>query len=76
MSLGDAARHPVHLAERHASLRYAGIVTVSAPSEEELVAACDAVQEAAGQIRLALRRLYGDHASAYTCTLPLCPGLR
>jgi hypothetical protein len=23
-----------------------------------------------------LRRLYGDQASAYTCTLPLCRGLR
>ena len=45
-------------------------------SEEELVAACDVVQHAAGQSRLALRRLYGDQASAYTCTLPLCRGLR
>jgi len=40
------------------------------------VAVCDAVQHAAGQSRLALRRLYGDQASAYTCTLPLCRGLR
>jgi hypothetical protein len=70
------ARREEELAEGHASFRYAGFVTVSAPNEEELVAACDAVQHAAGQSRLMLRRLYGDQASAYTCTFPLCRGLR
>jgi hypothetical protein len=70
------ARREAELAEGHASFRYAGFVTISAPNEEELVTACDAVQHAAGQSRLALRRLYGDQASAYTCTLPLCRGLR
>ena len=70
------ARREAELAEGHASFRYAGFVTVSAPSEEELVAACDSVQHAAGQSRLMLRRLYGDQASGYTCTLPLCRGLR
>jgi len=70
------ARREAELAEGHASFRYSGYVTVSAPGEEDLVAACDAVQHAAGQSRLALRRLYGDQASAYTCTLPLCRGLR
>jgi hypothetical protein len=70
------ARRESELAEGHASFRYAGFVTISAASEEELATACDAVQHAAGQSRLALRRLYGDQASAYTCTLPLCRGLR
>lgn len=70
------ARREAELAEGHASFRYAGYVTVSAPSEEELTAACDVVQHAAGQSRLLLRRLYGDQAAAYTCTLPLCRGLR
>jgi hypothetical protein len=70
------ARREAELAEGHASFRYSGYVTVSAPSDEELATACDAVQHAAGQSRLALRRLYGDQASAYTCTLPLCRGLR
>jgi hypothetical protein len=70
------ARRESELAEGHASFRYAGFVTVSAANEEELATACDAVQHAAGQSRLALRRLYGDQASAYTCTLPLCRGLR
>ena len=70
------ARREAELAEGHASFRFSGFVTVSAPNDEELVTACDAVQHAAGQSRLALRRLYGDQASAYTCTLPLCRGLR
>jgi hypothetical protein len=69
------ARREAELAEGHASFRYSGYVTVSAGSEDELVAACDIVQHAAGQSRLVLRRLYGDQASAYTCTLPLCRGL-
>jgi hypothetical protein len=69
------ARREAELADGHASFRYAGFVTVSAPNEDELVVACDAVQHAAGQCRLVLRRLYGDQASAYTCTLPLARGL-
>jgi hypothetical protein len=70
------ARREAELAEGHASFRYAGFVTVSAGSAEELASVCDAVQHAAGQCRLALRRLYGEQASAYTCTLPLGRGLR
>ncbi|HXY28155.1 MAG TPA: SCO6880 family protein [Acidimicrobiales bacterium] len=70
------ARREAELAEGHASFRYSGYVTVSAPTDEELESAIDVVQHAAGQSRLALRRLYGDQASAYTCTLPLCRGLR
>jgi len=69
------ARREVELADGHASFRYSGFITVSAPSVPELVSACDTVQHAAGQCRLALRRLYGDQASAYTCTLPLGRGL-
>ena len=70
------ARRESELAEGHASFRYAGFVTISAANEEDLATACDTVQHAAGQSRLALRRVYGDQASAYTCTLPLCRGLR
>ena len=69
------ARREAELAEGHASFRYSGYLTVSAPSDDELESAIDAVQHAAGQSRLALRRLYGDQASAYTCTLPFCRGL-
>jgi hypothetical protein len=70
------ARREAELAEGHASFRYSGYLTVSAPSAEELESVVDAVQHVAGQSRLALRRLYGDQASAYTCTLPFCRGLR
>ena len=70
------ARREDELAEGHASFRYSGYLTVSAPSDDLLESAIDAVQHAAGQSRLALRRLYGDQASAYTCTLPFCRGLR
>jgi hypothetical protein len=69
------ARRESELADGHASFRYAGFITISAGTEEELVAACDTVQHAAGQCRLNLRRLYGDQASAFTCTLPLGRGL-
>jgi hypothetical protein len=69
------ARRESELADGHASFRYAGFVTVSAASASELSVACDAVQHAAGQSRLLLRRLYGDQASGYTCTLPLARGL-
>jgi hypothetical protein len=69
------ARREAELAEGHASFRYAGFITVSAPTADELITACDTVLHAAGQCRLALRRLYGDQASAYTCTLPLARGL-
>jgi hypothetical protein len=70
------ARREAELAEGHASFRFSGYVTVSAPDEEDLAGAIDTVQHAAGQSRLVLRRLYGDQSSAYTCTLPLCRGLR
>jgi hypothetical protein len=69
------ARREAELAEGHASFRFAGFVTVSAATEEELDAACEVIQHSAGQSRLMLRRLYGDQASAYSCTLPLCRGL-
>ncbi len=70
------ARREAELAEGHASFRYSGYLTVSAPSDDGLESAIDALQHAAGQSRLALRRLYGDQAAAYTCTLPFCRGLQ
>jgi hypothetical protein len=69
------ARREAELAEGHASFRYSGFITVSAPTESELVTACNVVQHAASQARLVIRRLYGDQASSYTCTLPLARGL-
>jgi hypothetical protein len=69
------ARREAELADGHASFRYSGFLTISAATESELVAASDTVQHAASQARLVIRRLYGDQATAYTCTLPLARGL-
>jgi hypothetical protein len=68
-------RREGELADGHASFRFSGYVTVTAPSLEQLAEACDATEQAAGQAHLSLRRLYGDQARAYACTLPLCRGL-
>jgi hypothetical protein len=68
-------RREAELAEGHASFRYSGFITVTAASDAEMDAACDVVQHATSQARLVIRRLYGDQAGAYTCTLPLARGL-
>jgi hypothetical protein len=68
-------RREAELADGHASFRYSGFITVTAASDSEMDAACDVVQHATSQARLVIRRLYGDQASAYTCTLPLARGL-
>jgi len=71
-----AVRREAELAEGHAAVRFSGYVTVTAPTVEQLEEACDATEQAAGQCRLELRRLYGDQERAFTCTLPLGRGLR
>lgn len=63
------------LADGHASFRFSGYVTVSAPDKELLESACEATEQAAGQCRLELRRLYGEQQRAFACTLPVCRGL-
>ena len=68
-------RREAELADGHASFRYSGFITVTARTDSEMDAACDVVQHATSQARLVIRRLYGDQASAYTCTLPLARGL-
>ncbi len=70
-----AVRREEELADGHASFRFSGYVSVSAPSREQLSAACDSTEHAASQCRLELRRLYGDQEEAFTCTLPLARGL-
>jgi hypothetical protein len=71
-----AVRREAELAEGHAAVRFSGFVTVTAPTAEQLAEACDATEQAAGQCRLELRRLYGDQEQAFTYTLPLGRGLR
>jgi len=68
-------RREEELADGHASLRFSGYITVTAPSRELLDGACGETEQAAGQCRLELRRLFGEQERAFTCTLPLCRGL-
>lgn len=64
------------LAVGHTEYRFAGYVTVTATSEEELERACGEIEQRASQSRVTLRRLYGEQDMAFTTTLPLCRGLR
>jgi hypothetical protein len=64
------------LADGHAAVRFAGYVTVSARSEEELERNCSEVEHAAQMARLEPLRLYGQQEESFTYTLPLCRGLR
>lgn len=68
-------RREEELADGHASFRFSGYVTVTAPTRDGLQAACEATEHAAGQCRLELRRLYGEQERGFACTLPLGRGL-
>ena len=72
----SAARREQELADGHASIRFAGYVTVSARDEHQLERSFVEVAHAAQQSRLELQRLYGEQDAAFTFTLPLCRGLR
>ena len=69
-------RREEELADGHAAVRFAGYITVSARSEEELERHCSEVEHAAQMARLEPLRLYGQQDEAFTYTLPLCRGLR
>jgi hypothetical protein len=70
------AEHERDLSDGHAFYRFSGFITVTAPSEAELVHACGEIEEAAGRSFLDIRKLNGEQATAFTYTLPLCRGLR
>lgn len=69
-------RREEELADGHAAVRFAGYVTVSARTPEELERNCSDIEHAAQMARLELIRLYGQQEEAFTYTLPLCRGLR
>lgn len=71
-----AARREEELADGHAEMRFAGYVTVSAPSASELERIATEVEHAAALSRLELQRLYGEQDAGFTFTLPLGRGLR
>lgn len=72
----NVMRRGQELADGFSEFRFAGYVTVTASSLEELEDACSEVEQVAQQSRLELRRLYGEQDVAFTCTLPLCRGLK
>ncbi len=65
----------LELADGHAEYRFSGYVTVTARSAEALDTDCLRIEQAAGQARLELRRLYGQQDEAFTWTLPMGRGL-
>jgi DNA-directed RNA polymerase beta subunit len=56
-------------------MRFAGYITVSGASLEELDRSCSDVEHSAQLARLELQRLYGEQDAGFTFTLPLCRGL-
>jgi hypothetical protein len=70
-----ADRVEQELADGHASVRFAGYVTVSAATPADLEQAVQEVEQMAAQSRLELTRLVGQQAVAMTFTLPLCRGV-
>lgn len=69
------AQHERELGNGHAFFRFAGFVTATAQSAEELDVACGEIEEAAGRALLDVRRLDGQHDVAFAFTLPTCRGL-
>ena len=68
-------RREDEIAAGHAEMRFAGYLTVSAATPEELEESCAAAEHAAQLSRLELQRLYGEQAAGFTFTLPLGRGL-
>lgn len=69
------ARREDEIASGHAEMRFAGYLTVSARTADELEQSCAAAEHAAQLSRLELQRLYGEQATGFSFTLPLARGL-
>lgn len=59
----------------HAELEYAGFLTVTAATGEELERSCADYEQAAAQAGLELRPVNGQHDLGFVCALPLGRGL-
>ncbi len=72
----DTAERERDLVAGHGELRFAGFVTITAPSREELVEDCGRIETAATQALLELRMLHGQQAEAFLAgALPFAVGL-
>jgi hypothetical protein len=65
----------VELADGHAQFRFSGYLGVTADDADALAEACASLEQAAGQARLDVRRLYGQQGAALLCVLPTGRGL-
>jgi hypothetical protein len=71
--LDDVLQQEADLTAGHGVLRVSGLISVSAPTLDELDAAVAAVEQAAIQASCETRRLVGQQAQAFTAAaLPLC----
>lgn len=71
----ELVRREEDLAHGHAECRYAGYVTVTGRTKEELEWAAGEIEQLGYDAGLELRRLYGQQDLAFTNTLPLARGL-
>ncbi len=70
---GDVLQQEADLTAGHGVLRYTGLISISAPTTEELDTAVAAIEQAAIQASCETRRLVGQQAQAFTvAALPLC----
>lgn len=71
--LDDVLQQEADLTAGHGVLRVTGLISVSAPTVDDLDAAVSAVEQAAIQASCETRRLVGQQAQAFTvAALPLC----
>jgi len=69
------AQKEAELAGGHGQYRFAGYITVSGWSKEDLDRACTRIEHLASQCFLEIRRMYGSQDTAFTYSLPLARGL-
>jgi hypothetical protein len=69
-------RREAELADGHEEVRFAGFITVSGRSDDELERGCDEIAQAAQQAYLDLQPMWGQQDVGFICgALPLCHGL-
>lgn len=72
----DLVRREQELVAGHGDLRFVGLLTVSAPTMDELAAACAATESAAAQAMCEIRRLVGQQGQAFAAAaLPFARGV-
>ncbi len=72
----DLARREQELVAGHGDMRFTGLVTVTAPTPEELETACAATEAAAAQSLCEVRRLVGQQGLAHLAgAVPLARGV-